>query len=139
MSEETATRMGKSSERLSTPFARAPGFFLHPLLPSAFSWASRAGAPSPPSRVSLTRPVLSCPHFFQAPTYPYPKATLSVTFQKGQKVGGRWWLFEVRWAASSPSKRCLKSWAAPSTVEILYPNVDPERRYTEKYHSRVDR
>ena len=59
MSEETATRMGKSSERLSTPFARAPGFFLRPLLPSAFSWASRAGAPSPP-RVSPSR----APFFF---------------------------------------------------------------------------
>ena len=46
---------------------------------------------------------------------------------------------EVRWAASSPGKRCLKSWTAPSTVEILDTNVGPERRYTEKYHSRVDR
>ena len=48
MSEEAARRMGKSSERRSTLFARTPRFFLRPLLPSAFSWASRAGAPSSP-------------------------------------------------------------------------------------------
>ena len=47
MSEEAARRMGKSSERLSTPFSRTPRFFLGTLLPSAFSWASRAGVPSP--------------------------------------------------------------------------------------------
>ena len=41
-------------------------------------------------------------------------------------------MVEVRWAASSLDKRCLESWTAPSTVEILVPNVDPERRYTTK-------
>ena len=81
MSEEAARRMGKSSERLSTPFARTPRFSCAHYFQAPFHGPLGQVLPPPPSRVSLTRPVLSCAHFFQAPTYPYPKATLSVTFQ----------------------------------------------------------
>ena len=54
MSEETATRMGKSSERLSTPFARAPGFSCTHYFPAPFHGPLGQVLPPPP-RVSPSR------------------------------------------------------------------------------------